>query len=288
MFIRTRQNFLTVKTMENLKETYLPNNQKVFCLQPEEAKILYYQVQEYLKNDISINDNSIIFDVGANIGLFSLWIHERCSFKANIYAFEPMPEVFFALKNNADKYGFNKIKPYQIGLGKKEESVLFSYYPNATAISTMCPNRSRQSKYNFGTTIKKNTDILPFPLNKIKYLPLTVINFIINRIVDFAFIEKKIKCQIKTISQIIEEESIQKIDLLKIDVEKAELDVLNGIKSQDWLKIQQIVAEVHNLNNRVQYIEHLLYRNGFSQVVIEQNPIFEHLDIFNIYAKREV
>ncbi|MBN4002011.1 FkbM family methyltransferase [Nostoc sp. LPT] len=44
-------------------------------------------------------------------------------------------------------------------------------------------------------------------------------------------------CQVKTISYIIEENKIERIDLLKIDVEKSERDVLAGIKERDWLKI---------------------------------------------------
>ena len=43
----------------------------------------------------------------------------------------------------------------------------------------------------------------------------------------------------------------EKIDLLKIDVEKGELEVLNGIEDADWPRIHQIVMEVHDLDGRV-------------------------------------
>lgn len=268
-----------------LRKTCLPNNLRVFCLHPREAEILYYQVREYLKNDISLKDNSIIFDIGANIGLFSLWMNELCNFQADIYAFEPIPDVFSALQENARKYNYDKIRPYRVGLGRHCQKAVFSYYPNATAISTMFPDKTRE-KISFRKTIEKNIDLLPFPLNKIKFLPFNMVDFIFNKITDFVFIEKKIECQIKTISQVIEEQSIERIDLIKIDVEKAELDVLEGIQLQDWSKIGQLVAEVHNVNNRVRYIKYMLQNRGFSQITVEQNPMFEHLDIFNIYAKK--
>ena len=38
------------------------------------------------------------------------------------------------------------------------------------------------------------------------------------------------------------DESIERVDLLKIDVEKAELDVLAGIEPADWPRIRQVVA----------------------------------------------
>ncbi|CAM9987276.1 unnamed protein product [Ectocarpus fasciculatus] len=56
---------------------------------------------------------------------------------------------------------------------------------------------------------------------------------------------------------------VDKIDLLKIDVEGAELDVLLGIEQQDWPKIKQVVAEVHPVGDRVTRIRELLRRHGY-------------------------
>ena len=42
----------------------------VFCLLAEEAEVLYKQVREYVKHNITLNEGDTIFDVGANIGLF--------------------------------------------------------------------------------------------------------------------------------------------------------------------------------------------------------------------------
>ncbi|CAN0151235.1 unnamed protein product, partial [Ectocarpus sp. 13 AM-2016] len=55
---------------------------------------------------------------------------------------------------------------------------------------------------------------------------------------------------------------VDKIDLLKIDVEGAELDVLLGIEQQDWPKIKQVVAEVHPVGDRVTRACELLGRHG--------------------------
>ena len=45
------------------------------------------------------------------------------------------------------------------------------------------------------------------------------------------------------------QENIECIDLLKINVEKSELDVLLGIEESDWQKIKQIVLEVDVKDN---------------------------------------
>ena len=57
---------------------------------------------------------------------------------------------------------------------------------------------------------------------------------------------KTFTCQFKTISDVIRENHLERIDLLKIDVEKSEEDVLAGIHEDDWTKIKQLVVEVHD------------------------------------------
>lgn len=90
----------------------------------------------------------------------------------------------------------------------------------------------------------------------------------------------------RTISDIVCNHNIQQIDLLKVDVEKSELDVLLGIEEPDWEIIKQVVIEVHDLDNRVKKITTLLKEHGLSKITIEQEPIFKGSNIFNLYALR--
>ena len=272
---------------KQLTTTRLPNNQEVFCLRESEASILYQQVQGYLKYGINIEAGDTLFDVGANIGLFTLMANDRCAGRANIFAFEPVPDIFAVLKHNANRFNLEKIKTFQICLGRRSQTIDFAYYPNATAISSLYPDSSGEEKKQFGKTIKENLAQLPFPINLVQLLPEPLLSFAIDRMVYFAYFEEKVECQMKTISQVIAEQSVTQIDLLKIDVEKAELDVIEGIEAQDWSKIQQIVVEVHNINNRVQRIVDLLQDKGFD-VNREQDPIFKHLDIYTVYAKKAI
>jgi hypothetical protein len=92
-------------------------------------------------------------------------------------------------------------------------------------------------------------------------------------------------CQLKTLSEAIGENNIHRIDLLKIDVQKSELDVLQGIKENDWQKIQQIVIEVHDVEGRREQITNLLKNQGY-RVVSEQEDLYEGSNIHNIYAIR--
>lgn len=90
----------------------------------------------------------------------------------------------------------------------------------------------------------------------------------------------------RTLSSVLREEGIGRVDLLKLDVEKSELDVLNGIEEADWPKIFQVVAEVHDIDDRLEKVRGLLCSHDFSRISIKQEPILEALNIYNIYALR--
>lgn len=76
--------------------------------------------------------------------------------------------------------------------------------------------------------------------------------------------------------------------MLKIDVEKAELDVLMGIEEQDWWKIKQIVVEIHNIDGRVELTSNLLKDKGFQHISCKQDAVLEDLDIHILYARKLV
>ncbi|BAZ45717.1 methyltransferase FkbM family protein [Chondrocystis sp. NIES-4102] len=179
---------------KNLPTTLLPNNQEVFCVQPGEVKVLYEQIQSYLKYGITLNETSTVFDVGANIGLFSLLINNISKGKAKICSFEPIPKIFQALKLNADKYNSHNIKTFPIGLGKQAQNIEFTYYPNATAISSIYPYLSEKEK--FIKILKDNVSDLPAPQNLIKYLPEPFLSLVSNILINFALKAEKVECEI--------------------------------------------------------------------------------------------
>ena len=75
-----------------------------------------------------------ILDVGANIGLFNLYVNSKAK-NLNVYSFEPVPQLYNYLKNNTSKYKnticINK------GLGYKNETVTINYLKNASGMSSI-------------------------------------------------------------------------------------------------------------------------------------------------------
>lgn len=96
--------------------------------------------------------------------------------------------------------------------------------------------------------------------------------------------KQEIACSLETISSLITDCQLQRIDLLKVDVERAELDVLQGVESQHWPLIRQVAMEAHE--NDLEAIKSLLYSVGMS-VTIVQDPHLKNSKLFNLYAIRE-
>jgi hypothetical protein len=92
-------------------------------------------------------------------------------------------------------------------------------------------------------------------------------------------------CELRTASQVIAEHGVERIDLLKVNVEKAERDVLDGIEERDWPKVRQITMQVHDLDGRVEAMRAELAGRGF-EVEVDQDPLLRTTDIFDLYARR--
>ena len=123
----------------------LPNGKVIHGHSRGEARLLYNEVfneQVYLRNGIELRDGDVVFDVGANIGLFSLFVGEILQ-DATIYAFEPVPDIF---EIPTPQYGGHRRKseaPERRPVGSRE-SGSFHLLPASSMLSTSCPNRLEQ------------------------------------------------------------------------------------------------------------------------------------------------
>ena len=93
-----------------------------------------------------------------------------------------------------------------------------------------------------------------------------------------------VAARLRTLSGVIAEKRLERIDLLKINVEKSELDVLLGLNESDWDKIRQFVIEVDTQAD-LQPITDLLADHGF-EVLVEQDELLRRTQLCYVYAIR--
>src|SRR5262249_50687339 len=92
--------------------------------------------------------------------------------------------------------------------------------------------------------------------------------------------------QLRTMSEIMREHNVDHIDLLKVNVEKAEYDVLAGIQDEDWSKIKQVVMQVHDIDGRLEQVTTLLRQHGYHLTVVQDWAIEQTQNVHYIYAVR--
>jgi amino acid adenylation domain-containing protein/FkbM family methyltransferase len=254
----------------------LPNGAAVAQLNKNETDYIYQEIferQAYLRHGITIRDGDCIFDVGANIGLFTVFANQVAN-KPSVYSFEPNPAVFEILKANASLYGSSG-KLFNCGLSNQARTATFTFFPGFSLLSGLYADAQTEKEI-----------VKTFMLNQRRAGLAEMAELIehADQILSERFEAQKFPVKLQTLSSLIEEEGIDTIDLLKINVEKSELDVLNGINDRDWRKIKQIVVEV-DVKAHLPIIISLFEKHGY-ETAVEQENLLEGTPLCYVYAIR--
>jgi FkbM family methyltransferase len=239
----------------------LPNGLPIFQPNELQTRLLYqeiFQEEIYLKHGIVVSENPCVFDVGANIGLFSIFIHHKCK-GAMIYAFEPIPSTFKLLQSNINLHRINA-KIFDYGLSRCNQIRAFIFYPKLHAFSGCYADS--ESDQSFLELFRENW--------LQSYHDTSFVLYMEELLKDYLFQSETYQCRLKTLSEVIDEYNVKQIDLLKIDVERSEVDVLTGINEEDWPKIKQIVVEAHSYE-LANVTTTILEKHGYDVIVNYQS-----------------
>jgi hypothetical protein len=154
-------------------------------------------------------------------------------------------------------------------------------------MSSVYPDSSPAAVAALRDTVLRNADQWPGRVRWVRHLPGFLLRPLLDFVIRRALVTESVECPLRTVSEVIREQQVPHIDLLKVDVEKAELDVLEGVEAGDWPRIRQVVVEVHDLDGRLARVTDLLRANGFGTIAVDQEAFFRGSEIFNVYARRE-
>jgi amino acid adenylation domain-containing protein/FkbH-like protein/FkbM family methyltransferase len=265
----------------------LPDGRRIAHRNRNETDYLYEEIftkNSYLRHGVRLPaEGAVVFDVGANIGIFTLLVKTKCP-TARVYAFEPLEEIRACLQANAAAYGRGTVKVFGYGLSDREREEEFSYYPRYTMMSGQqsyasaehevevirryLENEQAQGRAEAGELLRHTEELL-----------------------EGRFDERREVCRLRRLGDVIREEGVEWIDLLKVDVQRAELDVLRGLREEQWERVGQMVMEVHDgrgeaSEGRVEEVRRLLEGAGF-RVAAEQDELLKETDRWNVYAVRD-
>src|SRR5258708_754561 len=126
--------------MFSLRRVTLPGHFEVWAPSQFEAIVLYREIvteRTYERHGILIREGEAIFDVGANIGLFALHM-TRTVPGVRVHAFEPIPEIFEALRRNMAEHVPGALA-HNLGLADKAGEATFEFDRFSTMAATMHP-----------------------------------------------------------------------------------------------------------------------------------------------------
>ena len=208
--------------------------------------------------------NNPILDIGAHIGCFSVYARKLNSVSP-IIAIEPEPNNFELLKENLKINHCKDVITKQVALVSQShperirrlgEEVEGSFTPRDLSTSfTPIVVHSAQDD------VKKTT----LYLNKDSHNHST-----------FYETKESISVSALNLEELIKKNKLEKIGILKIDIEGEEFSVIKNIKPDTWKLIENIILEYHDFRgNDHNDLENIIHSKGFS---IEHFP--------NYYDKR--
>lgn len=253
----------------------LSENVKVMYQNKVETYQLYEKIfkqSAYLRHGIKLKDGDCVVDIGAHIGLFAYFANQQCR-NMRLFAFEPSPTLFEILNRNMDLHDI-KMQAFNIGVSKETRLAPFAFYPDASELSSFSPNEKEDKKMLKAISLYR----LQNHVAHISSFPSYVDSLLDGQLKT---IEHK-ESLLKTLSQVIHENKIAQIDLLKISAPKSELHILEGINEDDWKKIKQLTIEVYDVNG-IDRIERLLKQNDF-RAITEPIPLMEEVVMHHVYA----
>ena len=152
-----------------------------------------------------VSPGETVIDIGAHIGCFTILAAKT---GARVFSYEPFPSNFAALEHNVKLNNFGNVKVFNIAIsGKRDNRALFlADNPAHTSSHSLHPSHFAScSQTSYG--------------------------------------KKKLEVPCITLDDIILENNLDRIDLLKIDCEGCEYEILYGASVETLAKTKAIIIE---------------------------------------------
>jgi len=195
-FMRQRTDWKTVIEFRNCKFWAGPDNKIEAVLLQSDGR---YDISNFAAIEKLVNHGDVCFDIGANIGIYSVIFSKLSGQDTNTHSFEPVAHIRNRLTMNAKLNGFDDIHVNAFALGATPE--------------TTNMNQVKEGVFRGGTSsFLKNENWQSLSESDFEAVPV----------------------EIKTLDSYASNKNLKKINFLKIDVEGFEWNVLQG--AQETLK----------------------------------------------------
>jgi FkbM family methyltransferase len=277
------------------------------------AAELSKEVAEYLSLGVRIEPGDTVLDVGANIGAFALRAAQTCEGNLRILAFEPSPDTFAALATNFERNDMLKRtthRLFHLGLSSHDHAgEMLSFYDFArfpTNSTFHLSEKRREFELFFedrgrraGARVEAFVPgALGRVLGRLARRAITALSkgslgwWLARKIMGL----RQHSVRVDTLARVLAREGagdgagapVDRIDLLKIDVEGTEFEILHGLDERTWNKVQQVVLETHDRDGRLAQIEALFRAHALGDIRrVSQKIGGNGREAILVYARRQ-
>ena len=276
---------IAVSTANADRRVALPNGLRVYGATPAVARFQHF-ISGYFAHGFEPRPGMTVFDVGANIGLFSLEVLHRCAGDAEVFAFEPAPASFGHLERNLHElFPSAHVRLRRTALGDRVGDAILYVRPRTTVTTSLYPEPFVDPDLVDGFLRDPPPEYRGRYSSGFRRLPRAPVKTaldVLGRWLDAKVVP--MPCPITTLAAVLDAQAITVVDFLKIDVEGAELDVLRGVGDTNWPKIRRLAIEVHDIDGRVGTIRTMLADRGFHHIAIEQDWPFQGTLMYTVHA----
>ncbi len=289
-----------------MRQTVLPDGTSLWAPSPLEAAVLYREIiteRTYERHGIRVAPGDIVFDVGANIGLFAIHM-ARTVPGVHVHAFEPLPPLFETLSRNLEALA-PEVHAHHVALSDHAGEATFELDPfltmnaimDANAVRDAADHRAPASAWAAAALADLNRvqpnrlsvfagRALRQPIGRIAVLTVLAPLAVALSLRHWWFVEHH-TCRLQTLPAAMRAAGVDHVDLVKVDVEGAEEAVLAGVDDACWSRVRQFVIEVHDVGGRLDRLRTRLEAHGFRTACAREDwALHELLGIYTLYATR--
>ncbi|MBN8611941.1 MAG: FkbM family methyltransferase [Deltaproteobacteria bacterium] len=270
-----------------------------------EQRDLREEVDEYFEAGAVVRPGDVVLDVGANVGAFAMRVAERTAGDVTIHCFEPAPPTFAILERNLrtqPHLARARARAWPLALTRTEHAGRerdFYFFANAPTNSTYdLDDKHAEHEAYFAAQLERAADRLRRASPRLGARLGTSLarngarlfrrdHRLMTWISDRASGVEVQRCRTDSIERWAASAGVTHVDLLKIDVEGAELDVLEGCGAM-WSGIHCVAVETSGRDGRASRIRERLVSNGLTEILrfVPRAALRDGLDNVLFVARR--
>ena len=204
-----------------------------------------FRKRRYHRDGFEIQPNDTIVDIGANMGMFSMWAAPQ-ALEGRVVAIEPMG-VVGCLDMNVRLNKLDNVVVLNAAVGPDGEVLEFLDYPSFNILT-----------HQVGARPAWTTRLL------VRLLLLQQLEPV------------QVRAPCISLGTIMDQLDLKTVDYLKVDCEGGEYEILRTLSDEHWDRIQKIAMEFHELQpgQRHNELVELMEAQGFEVEV--RKPFFDY------------